>query len=173
MKRNVILITIVGLVVLLVIILGVQLKGVDLYTWKATGLRINEENRVYVFHSPSGFHGDGQDYEIYRFTDEEMSWIIAKIEGESKWQSYPMDDITLTLLDKWKGYGEAFPEAVDQLERAGYSTFTPVIENGYYLLVDRYSHSEEVPILKRGAYNFSLYMIDTDRKTLYLLELDT
>ena len=50
----------------------------------------------------------------------------------------------------------------------------PPIEKGYYLLEDRHSEAKEnLDLLDRSSYNFTLSVYDTDNRTLYYYKLDT
>ena len=131
--------------------------GADVSTAKT----ISSEN------SHGGFHGDGERYLIFAFDNDSFENTIKK---DNTWHKLPVTDDTITALL----YGLETPEM----------TFGPYINqdipqipNGYYFFYDRHSESvdpfDASDVLKRGSFNFTAAIYDTDTDTLYYVELDT
>ncbi|MGB3368911.1 MAG: hypothetical protein WBA54_15545 [Acidaminobacteraceae bacterium] len=84
-----------------------------------------------------------------------------------------MDSVTSKLLNRCNGYVQYDSVLQEALGESNYNEFIPTINNGYYFLLDRISYYTEKPILERGTYNFSLFILDSDSNTIYYMTLDT
>ncbi len=137
------------------------------------GIHLNVNNRVLEYESPSNWLGDGTDYEIYQFSNEQMDKIIKKIDHRKDWKKYPLDSTANDSLNKWHGSIMQDPAAIEIIEKSNFKEFIPIIDNGYYLLVDRSSNDESEESQKKyGLRNFTVFILDIDNNLLYYFALD-
>lgn len=126
---------------------------------------------VSSFDTHGGFQGDGKSCTIISFEDDAF---LQRIQQQPNlWKPFPPDETVKTLLygvytDKYaispSVTGKDSPE----------EPLIPPIEKGYYLLEDRHSEAKEnLDLLDRSSYNFTLSVYDTDNRTLYYYKLDT
>lgn len=173
MKRKTFNFLALGIVIVLVSVTTIQVINFKSFFRNTSGIKLNTENRVLKFNSPSSFLGDGHDFEIYTYDDNEMNAILKKIENQKKWSKYPLDDTTYRLTELWSSLIKSDTEAQALLKESNYKEFIPDIENGYYFLIDRGSDDNDKSILKRGSLNFNLYLLDLNTNTIYYITLDT
>lgn len=112
--------------------------------------------------SHGGFHNDGTSYVVLQFSDDSL---LDQLRNNKQWHPLPMDDTAKILAF---GY---------ELEDGTYSPFCegytfPEAKNGLYCLIDGDS-DEDIPLLERKSFHYSLAMYDTDTKTLYFCKVDT
>lgn len=117
--------------------------------------------------SHGGFHGDGERYLVFEFENDSFEDTIKK---DNTWHALPFTDHYVTALL----YGLETPE----MTYGPYiSQDIPKVSNGYYFFYDRHSESTDpfdaTNVLKRGSFNFTAAVYDTDADTLYYIALDT
>ena len=128
------------------------------------GLDLSQAAIVQSEDSHSGFLGDGSTRVVLSLPEGEAVEAIR-----SNWTPFPLDQTAETLL-----YGISPGEYPDgpYLTREDGTPMVPEIRNGFYLLLDR-QETQEVPLLERYSFNFTLAVYDADSGYLYYCQLDT
>ena len=160
------------IVALLSIILFVKIFNNIMDPRNGSVIHLSEKNKVLEYESVSNWLGDGNDYEIYRFSDSQMKEIIDKVENNKSWEKYPIDSTTLDCINKWHGFIKNDSAALEIMEEHKLKDFIPYIESGYYSLVDRSSNQSVESKNKYGLRNFTVFLLDIDNNTLYYIALD-
>lgn len=137
-----------------------------------SGIYLSDKNRILTYSSPSNWLGDGEDYDVYRFNDEEIEKMVSKIEDMGTWKACPVDVSTSELIEKWRYFMEDEPTAVALIKDAHLDEFIPDIDNGYYLVLDRSDGQSEESKSKYGLRNYSIFLLDIDENTLYYIGSD-
>lgn len=108
-----------------------------------------------------GFHGDGESLAVVRLKRGGAEELI----NSANFIPIPMDEELFRFV-----YGDFL--SVDSLIKE-----IPAIENGGYLLRDRfaeqYPSESAAPIFERMAINLTLTVVDADSDTVYIFDLDT
>lgn len=114
-----------------------------------------------------GFHGDG--IQLLEYDCEKNSPQIE--EDMSNWNCMPLPESLHLLL-----YGGEKNNIIYTYNLAEEYDI-PIIDNGFYLFVDRHSSSEspndDSALLNRHSFNFTLILYDSDSKILYYIKYDT
>lgn len=160
------------LVVLLSIILFMNIFNYVMNPRNGSGIHFIDKNNILTYSSPSNWLGDGVDYDVYRFNDKQMKNIIKKIKIKKTWRKYPIDSTTSELISEWRWVMENQSTAQQFMEESNIKELIPIIENGYYLLVDRSGGQSEESKHKYGLRNYSVFLLDVDTNTLYYIAFD-
>ena len=119
---------------------------------------------LYESNSHCGFNGDGH-YCIVLDCSDNNEKALKTIEN---WESLPLTDTLDNIV-----YGSFRYNGSNIADTA----HIPQIKNGYYKFVDRFPkhihNGNDSDFLKRGAYNFSIALYDSDTDMMYYFELDT
>lgn len=136
---------------------------------KELGIDVSSGKEVSNYDTHSG-NGDGTSYVVLSFSNDT---VVAEIQSNSSWKSFPLDETVETLV---YGVSDETISVGPYLSDDEGNALVPKIQNGYYLLIDRQVESEKasrVDILQRPSFNFTLGLYDTDTNTLYFCKLDT
>jgi len=161
-KRRWLRLIIGAIFVFLLMAIGLRVFDYIVDPRNGSGIYLSDKNRVLAYSSPSSWLGDGEDYDVYRFSDDEIEKMVSKIEDMGTWKACPVDVSTSELIDKWRYFMENEPTAGALIEEAHLDEFIPAINNGYYLVLDR---SDELR-------NYSIFLLDIDGNTLYYFGSD-
>lgn len=155
--------------VIVVSVMAYSRNGTKGIVSEALFLDVSSGSEVSNYDTHSG-NGDGTSYIVFSFKDDT---VLTEIQNNAEWKAFPLDETVQILV-----YG-----AEDETSKYGpYLTdndgmpLVPVIQNGYYLLIDRQVEKDKATgadILHRGSFNFDLGLYDTDTNTLYFCQLDT
>ena len=110
-----------------------------------------------------GFHGDGESLAKIYFSEGQAEKFIEKINKNEHWRKLPMTEDIRNYTSKGAYEG----------------TEIPLIENGYWFVLDRHSKAtnkyNELDIFNEGRYslNFTVAVFDIDTNILYCYEEDT
>lgn len=173
MKKRILVFCLIILTTFISIKYALWFIDVDQRNRDASGLSLTEDNLVFLSKSKASFHGDGCDYEIYEFDDIETKELVEKVRSSDKWSRYPLDSVSSELVNIWNGFIKNESTSQEELAKSNYTSDIPKIDNGYYLLLDRATYNKSEAILERSSYNFSLFLFDADKNTIYYLILDT
>lgn len=160
------------LVIMLSVTLFIYLFSYVMNPRNRSGIHFIENNQILSYSSPSNWLGDGEDYDVYRFSDEEMKKVIRKVKEKEAWKKYPIDSTTLELINEWHAFMENQSSAKAFMKESDIDELIPTIENGYYLLLDRSNSQSEESKLKYGLNNYSIFLLNIDSNTLYYIESD-
>lgn len=136
------------------------------------GINVSDWAAKYVYDFHPYVNGDGTSVNAYEFTDDN---VLNQIRKNPKWKPFPLDETMTIIL-----YGITYETPNGKVTHGPYIChhehddipLLPKIQNGYYILIDRYKYDDE-DILERGVYNFSVGVYDTDTDILYYCREDT
>lgn len=124
--------------------------------------------------SHDGFHGDGDTYMIIDFSEDEGKTFMKELENSTGWSRLPLTDNLKTIMYGTKSESKRVGPYVTNDNGDPYF---PVVKNGYYFFLDRHSErkniKDDLNILNRASYNFTIAIYDLDHQILYYYELDT
>lgn len=134
---------------------------------KELGLDCSGGKELSSYDTHSG-NGDGVSCLVLQFPDDRAA---QQIQSSGSWMALPLDETAQALLygvsDGDSGTGPLLTDGDGQ-------PLVPEVQNGWYLLLDRYhSPGAEEPLLDRGAFNVTLALYDQDAQILYYCKLDT
>ena len=111
--------------------------------------------------SHGGFHMDGETKAVINFSEKQAQKFIKKIQSNEHWYELPMDELLQRHINKL---------AEEEMS-------IPVIQNGYWFVLDRSSMAINEyyydRIFYRGCENYSVAIFDIDSNTLYYFKEDT
>lgn len=110
--------------------------------------------------SHGGFHGDGEYYSEVQFTEDGIKEFIKSANETRQWCSYPLPNEIENLLSFAESGGETKKIPMD-------------IKNGIYYFNDRSTGSSSNTGGVKNSYNFTIAILDSNTKKLYIYELDT
>ena len=143
---------------------GSQNSAKDVST--ALSIDVSSGKEVQFRDNHGGFHGDGTKYVVLEFSEDK---VLEQIQDNSAWIALPLDETAAALV---YGVTEGTSQVGPFLKDENGDVLFPKIENGYYLLIDRHSQTEE-NILERASFNFTLAIYDADTNKLHYCEFDT
>ncbi len=134
----------------------------EYFGFKTSVFTVIDENDTH-----SGFHGDGSYYLILDCSEKrEQAMELIK-----DWTPLPLTENLQLIMYGGEKNGESY--GYNLAEEAHW----PIINNGVYKFVDRYSgpgdKSDDTNLFNRYSYNFSIAAYDLDTDTLYYFEFDT
>ena len=150
---------------------------IRVYAWEDLGINTSGGVVVECYDDHGGFHGDGETYIEIHFSDQAFEEKLAE---HNKWQSFPLSPDVEKFVYHFGG--TYWADGWDLEEHQPIPGKIPVIEHGYYALVDRQSEEEkadrvyedeELGIFNRYSFNLTVGLYDSDRDILYILALDT
>ena len=124
-----------------------------------------------------GFHGDGV---WFVQLDCSARPLADEIAANPHWKPLPASDNVAILLygGEKAGSGYAPVVKIDDHDSGVYDQpLFPEVENGYYFFFDRHDGVKDpyndVSVLNRASYNFTVAVYDADADTLCFCEVDT
>ena len=132
-----------------------------------SGINIDKLKLVDEYDSHGGFQNDGISYRKYVANNYD---IMQDIENDGRWKAFPLSKTVEMIL-----YGINFNGAyiVDESQ----NVLMPMVNDGYYLLIDRHSEAkdndQEEDIFERYSLNYSVFVYDSENNFLYICEQDT
>lgn len=111
-------------------------------------------------------NGDGISCAAFDFSEHPLT---PELEASPGWTSFPLSTTAKALA---YGISDENSSTGPYLTDGDGVPLVPVIQNGYYLLVDRQQDSQE-PLLDRYSLNFTIALYDTDSDLLYVCRMDT
>ncbi len=134
--------------------------GIDV----SDGIEISNED------THGGFHGDGHTFISLQFDDNS---VLGAIKKDAKWKEFPLDAAMQALV---YGLNDEESQIGPFLSDGQGNALVPEIQNGYYILIDRYAEKDKATgadILNRGSFNFTVGLYDADNNIMYFCKLDT
>ena len=135
----------------------------------ALDLDVSDGEEIASYDTHSG-NGDGTTYIALQFDDDT---VLEELRRQSQWNALPLDETVRALV-----YGVSDDQGCvgPFLHDGDGNPLVPEIQNGYYRLIDRHSEgdgADNINILNRNSFNFTLGLYDADHNILYLCKLDT
>lgn len=158
--------------VFLIMVISINIFNYIVDPRNGSGFYLSEKNRILTYSSPPHWLGDGEDYDVYQFSDEEIKKVVSKIEGMDRWMDCPVDDTTAKLIGRWRHFMEDEPTVQKLMEDASLNELLPTVNKGYYLLVDRSIEESEASKAKYGLRNYSIFLLDVENNRLYYIGVD-
>lgn len=149
---------------------GISYSSVQMELSQTLGVDLSQGKLVETQDSHGGFHGDGERWVTLSFANNDLSQVL---EEEEAWQKVPLPESLEILL-----YGKTKTEGTASIQEGPYAMWEiPRVSKGYYFFRDRHGEATATEnleqVLKRGSFNYTVALYDTENKTLYYYELDT
>ncbi|WP_100065280.1 hypothetical protein [Miniphocaeibacter massiliensis] len=129
------------------------------------------KHRVVNFSTYGKIKNLGMRYEEYSFKNETIDTIKHNIQNSSNWKKLPLTKNLKVLLEDYIIHSSA--NAEDSSRFKGYIDIPEYI-NGYYYFLDKNKNRENIDttILSRQHLGFELFILNTDDKELYHIEMN-
>lgn len=128
-----------------------------------TGLKaIPDYEYVTTVETHGGFHGDGETYYSFVYSEENGGKLFNQLSENKLWRKTPLDATVKLLACGSDEYSSVFN--------------IPDVQNGYYFFYDEQTKSFAPPagyMENSYSYNFRIAVYDADNYVLYYCELDT
>jgi hypothetical protein len=109
-----------------------------------------------------GFHGDGEAWYVFQFTEQQLDEFVKQIKGRKGWNALPATGDALTVINRMP------PAALQNLQ------------HGYYFFRDKqqewdFEKNDEAqkPIDSRHSWNYVIAILNTETGRLYIYNIDT